>query len=44
MRVRISRTWQAAGWSLARFEAGQLFKVRPRLAIYLLALHCAELE
>jgi hypothetical protein len=42
MRVRITRVWQISCPLRIRLEAGQVFDIRPSLAIYLLAMHCAE--
>ena len=42
MRVRITRAWQISFPLRIQLEAGQVFDIRPSLAIYLLAMHCAE--
>jgi hypothetical protein len=42
MRVRITRTWQAADEPSVKLEAGQVMTVDPLLAKYLLAMNIAE--
>jgi hypothetical protein len=42
MRVRITRRWYLKQWPVAHLEAGQLFTVPAKIAIYLFALGCAE--
>ncbi len=44
MRVRMTRTWRFGNPSLVQLDAGQVFEIRPSLAIYLFAMHCAELD
>ena len=42
MRIQITRTWEVPDLPQATLQAGQVFNVSPRLAMYLLALHCAQ--
>lgn len=42
MRVRITRRWTVQGFPLATLEPGQVFDVPVSIAMYLLALKCAE--
>ena len=42
MCVRITRPWQLRTWPVAHLDAGQVFPVSTSLAVYLLAMGCAE--
>ncbi len=42
MRIVITRCWQVNGSTPAKLEAGEVFDVRERTAIYLFAMRCAQ--
>jgi hypothetical protein len=42
MHVRITRQWRASDIPDAHLEAGQVFRMPASLAVYFLAMNCAE--
>ena len=41
MRIRITRTWEVAGFPSARLRAGDMLEMPARVAVYFFAMGCA---
>ena len=44
VRIRITRAWDVAGFPLAKLDEGETLEMPARVAIYFLAMRCAQCD